>query len=78
MAEEHDPRFDAQTLAEAEVIKADGKRLERAQTAAAGMSKDALVRAKSLDEITKNTYPSMDKRHYGRVHSDEGRPAPAD
>jgi len=50
---------DAQTLAEAEVIRADAKRMEQAKSAAVRLEKDARVRADSFSKIAKHIYPSM-------------------
>lgn len=58
-SETSDPGMDAQTLAEAEVIKADYQRYERARGAATQLAKDAEVRKASFDKIKKMTYPSM-------------------
>lgn len=59
MDTEHIPEMDAQTLAEAEVIKTDLQRYERARGAATQLAKEAEIRAKSYDAIKKMTYPSM-------------------
>lgn len=51
---QNDPRWDAHTLAEAEVIKADKSRLAAAQLAAGQMQKEAEIKAKSLEGVRGN------------------------
>lgn len=67
---EYDTRMDAQTLAEAEVIRADNGRLMAAKRAAGELAKDAAVRAKSYNDISESLYPSMDKAHNGRTYKE--------
>ena len=53
---EHDAQMDAQTLAEAEVIKADTGRYSAAQSAAGELAKEAEIRAASFDAISSKIY----------------------
>jgi len=59
----HDPMLDANTLAEAEVIRNDLARYNAARVAANQLAKDALVRAKTFDKVKKTIYPTMEPGH---------------
>ncbi len=51
-----DPRWDAQTLAEAAAIEADTSRLAAAQSAAEELRKEAEAQEEKLSHIAEHTY----------------------
>lgn len=56
---ENNPEYDAQILADAEVIKANPGRLEAASSAAKQLAKNAELRAAAYRGITKPLYEKM-------------------
>lgn len=54
MPKEYEAKWDAQTLAEAEAIKADKLRMKKAKTAAKELSKEADEKAKAMKKIANN------------------------
>ena len=68
-----DPRYDAQTLAEAAAINSSAERLAAAQAAAEDLKREAEAKVRDLGEVTKEVYdhPSSRRERETRTANSE-------
>ena len=59
---DNEPRWDAETLAGAEAIKNDPKRLSKAKKAAVSLAKEQTARADAMKSVAGKTKPKAKKK----------------